>query len=111
MEMLVHLESPDILRMYLVIPVTFDMRYCRILEPSDLPSDWPTDRGLGLTRDMGTGWLKRNESLVLGVPSAVIPLETNFLINPRHPDFIKLEIGDAHEFRYDSRVLKKPHAP
>ncbi len=58
------------------------MRYCRILEPSDLPSDWPTDRGLGLTRDMGTGWLKRNESLVLGVPSAVIPLETNFLINP-----------------------------
>jgi len=111
MELLVHLETPDILRKYIVIPVTFDMRYCRMIDVSGLPKDWTSDACMGLTRNIGAGWCSGNESLVLGVPSAVVPLEFNYLINPRHPDFIRLKIGHAREFRYDSRVLKTPDTP
>jgi hypothetical protein len=30
---------------------------------------------------------------VLGVPSAVLPLEHNYLLNPLHPDFPQLVLG------------------
>ena len=106
MEMLVHLESPDILRRYIIIPVTFDMRQCHMLDTESLPPEWASAEYLVHTRDIGADWLNRNESLVLGVPSAVIPIESNFLINPRHPDFGKLVIGEVREFRYDHRILK-----
>lgn len=44
---------------------------------------------------------------VLAVPSAVIPVETNYLLNPLHPQFRRIKIGKAQKFETDLRLLKK----
>jgi RES domain-containing protein len=46
--------------------------------------------------------------VVLQVPSAVIPTEYNFLLNPLHKDFAKLHIGKALQFRFDPRLSAGP---
>ena len=42
---------------------------------------------------------------VLGVPSVVIPSELNFLLNPEHPDYSKIEIGTPKPVGWDPRLL------
>jgi RES domain-containing protein len=43
----------------------------------------------------------------LRIPSAVIPTESNFLLNPKHPDIGKLRIVQKTEFRFDPRLMTK----
>jgi RES domain-containing protein len=40
------------------------------------------------------------------VPSAVIPPESNFLLNPHHADFRRLRLGRATPFHFDQRMWK-----
>ena len=41
-----------------------------------------------LLQRIGSKWLRSGITPVLKVPSAVVPYESNYLINPRHPDMI-----------------------
>ena len=107
-EMLVHLGDADFLNMYMSIPVSFDDSICSQLAESNLPSDWTVDPAPLSTRAVGTKWISDGMSAVLAVPSAVVHIETIFILNPRHPDFSKITIGDAEEFRLDPRLLKTP---
>jgi RES domain-containing protein len=40
------------------------------------------------------------------VPSAVIPAETNYLLNPLHADFRRIRIGKPEKFETDLRLVK-----
>jgi len=44
------------------------------------------------------------KSAVLGVPSAVTPGEMNYLLDPRHPDYRRIEIGVPKRFSPDPRL-------
>ena len=59
------------------------------------------------TQDIGDRWAKKGTHVALKVPS-IITGEPNYLLNPNHPDFSKLKIGDAQIFRFDPRLLAKP---
>ncbi len=72
----------------------------------ELPADWRSLAGREQTQAIGSAWAKRNLSAVLAVPSAVIPLETNYLLNPRHPAFSKIEIGVPQDFVTDLQLVK-----
>ncbi|MFZ1730024.1 MAG: RES domain-containing protein [Bacteroidota bacterium] len=98
LEMLVHLPGPSILQRYQAIPVSFDEALCRQLSPADLSPDWADDPAPLSTRVLGSQWIADASSVVLAVPSAVVPIERIFLINPRHPDFPELTIGDLQHF-------------
>ena len=52
-------------------------------------------------------WLESLETAVLGVPSAVIPQETNYLLNPSHPDFVRIRLNKPEPFAFDPRMWKK----
>jgi len=67
----------------------------------------PITRSCISTRDLGTAWANALASAILIVPSAVIPSENNYLINPLHPDVEKATIGHTREFHFDPRLLKK----
>ena len=54
--------------------------------------------GMPALRDLGTRWAVSGGTVALRVPSAVVPGEQNFLLNPRHPDFARLELGGAEPF-------------
>ena len=40
-----------------------------------------------------------------GEPSAVLPAERNFLLNPAHPKFRQLRLHKPVEFTFDSRLI------
>jgi RES domain-containing protein len=49
--------------------------------------------------------VREARSAVLAVPSIIIPDETNYVLNPAHPDFRKIRIGKAVSFAFDARLL------
>ncbi|CAA6679242.1 Unannotated [Lentimonas sp. CC4] len=60
--------------------------------------------GLRQTREFGDHWLKTADSPVLQVPSSIVPIENNFLINPHHPEFKNYTISAPQPFRIDQRL-------
>lgn len=106
MEMLVNIEAEQVLNAYMSVPVTFDESLCRHVDPRQLPPDWASYPIPAATRDMGTAWAHSSTTPVLAVPSAVVQIETNFLLNPAHPEFQKIRFGSAETFSYDPRLVK-----
>ena len=77
------------------------------LKAQELPANW---RDIALREElqaMGTQWAQKKSSAVLAVPSAVIPDETNYLLNPLHADFKRIEIGKPQKFITDLRLIRK----
>jgi RES domain-containing protein len=54
----------------------------------------------------GSKWLRRGRTAVLDVPSALVPSERNFILNPRHPEYARIRIGRALPFLFDPRMWK-----
>jgi len=108
LEMLVHVDVAELLDDYLCVPVRFDARLVRTLDFTALPEDWRNPLLPSSTREMGDAWVADRLSVLLKVPSAVIPGESNYLINPAHPNFGKLGIGAPEPFEFDQRLLKCP---
>jgi RES domain-containing protein len=46
------------------------------------------------------------QTAVLSVPSAVVPAERNYLLNPRHPDFARITLGAPQSLQTDTRLLR-----
>jgi RES domain-containing protein len=75
-----------------------------LLETSDLPGNWKDVPSPSSTKDFGTHLLKMAEFPVIRVPSAVIPDEFNYLLNPLHPDSQDFKITGIRDFIYDARI-------
>lgn len=69
-----------------------------------LPRGWDSYPAPAACQKLGDDWLERAESLVLAVPSAIVPEERNYLINPAHPGFAGVREVGAREFRFDKRL-------
>ena len=54
---------------------------------------------------LGTEWAQENRSLVLYVPSAIVPEEANGVLNPNHPEFAAVRMEIEREFHYDPRMF------
>lgn len=104
LEMLVHLDSPELLQKYVLIGVEIDDELVTQLDMSRLPRNWRDDPPPAQVRAIGDEWVVSGSSAVLRVPSALVPGENNFLLNPQHPDFAKLRIGKPLSFRFDPRL-------
>lgn len=70
----------------------------------DLPADWHLYANYHLTQTIGDAWLAGGESAVLQVPSAVVPLEVNYLLNPLHADFRQVKLLRVEGFVFDPRI-------
>lgn len=92
---------------YVFIPAELpdSLRIAR-LAAADLPRGWRALAAGPQLQEIGRGWLARGEAAVLTVPSAVLPQEENFLLNPRHADFRRIRIGTTEELALDSRLLR-----
>ncbi len=74
---------------------------------ADLPGDWRATPAPASTKDFGTQLLKNNEYAVIQIPSAVIPDENNYLLNPMHKDSLLFSAVDVRDFVYDIRIKTK----
>ncbi|MEO5649901.1 MAG: RES family NAD+ phosphorylase [Ginsengibacter sp.] len=66
--------------------------------------DW--HREIDYTQWMGDHFIQNKQSLVLKVPSAIVPQESNFLLNPFHDDFKKVTIISAELLELDKRLME-----
>jgi RES domain-containing protein len=107
LEMLVHLDSPDLLKKYVLFEVSMDPSYVRDLDISSLPRNWKADPAPAKVHAIGDDWVAGGVSAVLCVPSTLVPGESNYLLNPRHPDFGKLRIGTMIPFQFDPRLARR----
>ncbi len=104
LEMLVHLQSQKLLASYVAIELRFNAKIVENLPVASLPDDWRSDPAPLSTQAIGSAWVTSNRLPVLRVPSVLIPEEFNYLLNPRHPGFAEIEIGDAVLFTFDPRL-------
>jgi len=72
------------------------------VEIADLPKDWRVR--FDITRDIGTTWLRSQQSTLFRVPSAVAPETANFLFNPRHPSAREFHIAEILLYPFDRRL-------
>ena len=108
LEILVHLDSEELLQHYVAIPVTIPERFISQVFITALPKNWRAYPAPRATRAIGDAWLAQAPSPVLQVPSVVIPSESNFLLNPAHRHFHKLRIGKPVPFHIDPRFANTP---
>ena len=109
LETLVHLDVADFgtSRAAIRVEIPDEIAMDRV-EATQLAPDWrDTPAPLSLAA-MGDQWAAEGKTLLLLVPSAVVPQENNILLNPRHADFAKIQISSPEPFVLDARLLKQP---
>lgn len=85
--------------------VGFGKASIETVEEESLPDNWRAD--LGTTRKIGDDWLTSGRSLLLRAPSALAPLTSNWLINPRHEDVSTTSIARTMHFPLDGKLLRR----
>lgn len=106
-EKFIHLPKPLPSSMSLVrFRVEFAASLVQTIRSSWLPVHWRLAPIESSTQRLGDRWALGLYSAVLAVPSAIIPEETNYLLNPLHPDFKKVRIGPPEPFAYDYRFAR-----
>jgi RES domain-containing protein len=106
LEMLVHLDSSDLLEKYVLTGVEFDPSLIRLVALSALPRHWRSEPPSPEVRSAGDNWVLARSSAVLQAPSILVPGENNFLLNPEHQDFARLRFGNPLAFRFDPRLAR-----
>lgn len=111
-ELLVHLDKARLLCLFVIIAAQIPEECVATIgegaSPA-LPSHWaqtPAPAACPLTGDQ---WIAGGHSLALRVPSTVAPHSFNVLINPAHPDFARLTMGEPEEFALDARLIEMAH--
>ncbi|UFP93768.1 RES family NAD+ phosphorylase [Gloeobacter morelensis] len=102
LEVFVRLESDKIplvaIRAFLAEGTTV-----QTIEPAMLPEDWQAVRAYPRLQAIGREWLESLRAAVLKVPSAIVPVEYNYLLNPAHPE-LQLRTDPPQQFRFDRRM-------
>lgn len=109
LELLVHRSAVRLNRKYKVMVIRIPNKSTLIKKVNikDLPENWRTMRGYTALQKIGGDWYDNEESLILEIPSAVLPKESNFMINTKHPDFKKLvNLEHLEPYFWDDRLFE-----
>jgi RES domain-containing protein len=105
LEMLVHMDRdlipPTYQLLRVILPPAVAIETVRL---DELPLDWRTKPMA--SRELGDRWLDRATSALLQVPSAISHQGHNFLLNPVHPDAVKIVVAETFRAPFDSRLVE-----
>jgi len=74
---------------------------------SQLPANWRDAVAPPELTQIGDEFARRHEHCLLLVPSAIVPAEFNWLINPEHPDYARLVVHSPEPVSYDTRMFAR----
>lgn len=105
LEKLVHLglaPCPPLVLVAVDMPDT-----ASVYEPdlAALPVGWDALPISASAQTFGESWLRRNDTLAMKIPSAIVPEAANFVINPAHADYPEIQITVLRPFAFDRRLL------
>lgn len=106
LEVAVHVPSYVQLYGRVYVPVRFDDDLIEILRMEDLPPDWRTAPPSRSTQGIGDDWVRKQRTAVLRVPSVIVPSAYNYILNPAHPDFTRIDVGAPETLPVDPRLVK-----
>lgn len=104
MEVLVNVDEPARLFLHAWVVIPAEIPPESIDKPARFPESWREVPHTIETANFGAAWAREQRSAALRVPSAVVPGEFNYLLNPAHPDFARVKIGKAEPFSFDPRL-------
>jgi RES domain-containing protein len=104
LEILVYSASYEEITTNWLMKLSIHEKAYSLLELKKLKADWAMD--IDYTRFIGDEFLKSKSHLLLKIPSAIIPDEYNYLVNPMHEMYSKLNIKSAAKFKFDGRLFK-----
>lgn len=109
LELAVHLNlSHDLPEdRYLVEIEIPDSLILQQLTVDQLPENWNMKPPVEDTQWIGDQFVADETAAVLIVPSAIVPGEYNYLLNPIHKDFKKLKITSSDPLHFDGRLSPK----
>lgn len=110
LELLVNRSNikPDEDYLMMVISLSVSEDDIQEIKLGNLPEHRQSLSAYNLLQRQGSAWYKNQESLVLRLPSAVIPQEHNYMINTKHPDFAdKVSLIRKEAYFWDQRLHKE----
>lgn len=109
LELVVHRNSIKKLPDYevMIISIADEENLIEQVLIKTLPNNWRSFESYYKLQLVGSNWYKKQRSLVLKVPSAVIPMEHNYIINTKHPLFSKkVSLVRTEEYFFDERLFE-----
>ena len=105
LEVFVHLESDrvSLVAIQVNFPPSLSIEEVSV---ESLPANWQDTAFYPKLQQIGKEWLISRRSPILKVPSAIVPVENNYLLNPEHPDVTYIR-DEPIEFVFDRRMWKK----
>lgn len=105
-EVAVHISLSILPKDYVMVEIEIPTSiFIASMITDDLPRNWNSFPHLLDTQKIGDDFVADRNNAVLKVPSAVVPGDFNFLINPHHPDFQAIKIVGQQDFPFDSRLF------
>lgn len=105
LETLVHLNAPQIMDSFTLLRIDVPDEQIQDTDMQQIPENWSDEDVPPELAAYGDAWCFTNISIALRVPSALSPVEYNFLLNPQHPDFYMIaQKSEAIPFRFDRRL-------
>lgn len=104
LEVLAHNARPKLLAVsFVIIEAQIPDGDVLELDPRALPERWSDPADTSHAAVVGDAWLASGASLALRIPSAVLPVEKNLLVNVAHPRFREVRVGEPRPFAFDPR--------
>lgn len=69
------------------------------------PKEWQRGQASQWFIEQGDNWIKAGKTLLLSVPSVIIPSERNIIINSQHPEISLVHVKNVSPFHIDSRFV------
>ncbi len=108
LELIVHENavSPAFTYKVMVISIADEDNLYEQVHQADLPKNWRSMDAYPNLQQLGSDWYQNKRSLVLKVPSAIIPKEYNYIINTRHRDFDSMtSLVRTEDYFWDERLI------
>ncbi len=106
LENIVHIQNPAILPTFKAITIEIPDSF-REYSVNDFPENWVSQDGFEELRKLTDDFIKSGEFLSMKVPSAIIEMEYNFLVNPQHSLFKDISIIKQQDFSFDQRLFTR----
>jgi RES domain-containing protein len=106
LENIVHINNPNFLPTFQAITIEIPDSIQEFVI-NDFPDNWRNQETFESLRKLTDNFVEKKEFLAMKVPSAIIDVEFNFLINPQHSLFKEIKIINQQEFSFDQRLFTR----
>ncbi|HBY63503.1 MAG TPA: hypothetical protein DEH78_27070 [Solibacterales bacterium] len=106
-EYFIHIDADDPPKDLVAVTVEIPDSVSRTsVSPKQLPANWRQSPSPPEIAEIGDRFIRERKAAILIVPSVLAPAESNWLINPQHPEFSRIRLRSTEAFDYDSRFFK-----